>query len=279
VIHISLDLEDKKKTVSPKAKMGEFLLNKIFERDADKGGMVTEITGISGSGKTSLALGMATQIIKNNPQELVFWREAVNSPCQFNKIGDDIGYQLLAEKRYHLKALEITNGMKKAPLEIRPFRGVQELIKISKPGMLNVVFFQDLYKWIDLVMHLRLLGKWCTLIWDEYEDIVPQRSKGVAWERNDILSQNIKQLRKSGISLIMNTQSNMDADFRVRSKIMCWVYCYGARVDALSPVTERAIHGLHIGQAWLDHGRSLFGEISFPPFLPKAHIYTVVECK
>jgi len=259
--------------------MGEFLLNKIFERDIDKGGMVTEITGISGSGKTSLALGMATQIIKNNPSELVFWREAVNSPCQFNKIGDDIGYQLLAEKRYHLRALEITNDMKKAPLDIRPFRGVQELIKISKPGMLNVVFFKDLYRWIDLIMALRLLPGWKTLIWDEYEDICPQRCKGIQWRKNDELSSNIKQLRKSGISLLMNSQSNMDADFRIRAKIMCFAYCYGARVDTLSPVTDHAIHGLHIGQAWLDHGRSLFGEISFPPFKPKAHIYTIIEGK
>lgn len=274
---MGLHLNEDKKTVSKKAMMGGLLLNKIFERDQDVGGSVTEITGISGSGKTSLCLGMATKIIKNNPRELVFWREAVGSPCQFNKIDDSIGYQLLAEKRYHLKALEITNNLKHAPLEIRQFRGVKELISISKPGMLNVVYFKDLYRWVDLIMALRLLPGWKTIFWDEYEDICPQRCKGITWKKNDDLANNIKQLRKSGISLIMNTQSNMDADFRIRSKIMCWIYCYGARVDTLSPITDSAVHSLRVGEAWIDHGHSLFGEFNFPPFKPKPNIYTVVE--
>jgi hypothetical protein len=275
----ALNLSEPKKKLSKQAAMGRNLLDKVFERDTDKGGLVTEITGISGSGKTSLLLGFATRIIKNNPGELVYWREAIGSPCQFNKIDDSIGYQLLVEKRYHLRALEITNNLRHAPLEIRPFRGVKELIKISKPGMLNVVYFKDLYKWVDLILALRLLPGWKTLLWDEYEDIVPQRCKGIAWQKNDDLSNNIKQLRKSGINLIMNTQSNMDADFRVRSKIMSWIYCYGSRVDSLSPVTDSAVHGLRVGEAWIDHGHSLFGKFSFQPFKPKEHIYTIIEGK
>ena len=264
----------KPKRLPKKAVQGKFLLDRIFERDYDKGATFVEISGIPGCGKTGLALGMAERIMKNNPNELLFWREGTGSPCQFAKLEGK--YQILAEKSYPLKVLEITNDLLPADIPIRYFRSYQELIGMAKPGMLNVVYFKDLYKWVDFLDRLRLLPDWQTCFWDEYEDIAPQRCKGIVWQKNDKLANTLKQLRKSRVGIIANTQSSMDADFRVRSKLMYWIYLFGARKDELSPVSKGAVHSLRIGAGWVDHGHSLYGEFTFPPYLPKSHIYVVL---
>jgi len=67
----------------------------------------------------------------------------------------------------------------------------------------------------------------------------------------------------------------MDIDYRVRSKAMMWIYCYGARVDELSPISKRAVYSLQIGTAWIDHGHALFGQFKFPPYLPKKRIFMI----
>jgi len=268
-------LSNRPKRVSKKAVAGRLLLEKIFERDIDKGAVFAEISGIPGSGKTSLMIGMSKRIMKDNPEELIFWRESVGSPCQFTKFGDPSKWQILAEESYPLQVLEITNKLKPAPVSVKYFRDYQELMRMSKPGMLNVVYFKDLYKWIPFIDRLRLLSDWQTVFLDEFEDICPQRCSGITWRMNDKLSNSLKQLRKSRVSIIANTQSSMDADFRVRSKLMFWIYLYGARKDELSPISKSAVRALRVGSGWIDQAHSLFGQFSFPPFVPQSYIYVV----
>lgn len=265
----------KKGRIPKKAVQGHLLLDRIFERDLDKGAVFVEISGIQGCGKTSLMLGFATKIMRDNPEEIVFWREPVGSPAQFNKIGDD--WQILAEKNYPLEVLEITNDLCPADVKIRYFRDYKELIRMAKPGLLNVVYFHDLYKWIDLVDRLKLLPGWQTCFWDEYEDICPEHSSGLIWKKNKLLSNSLKQVRKGRVSLIVNSQSSMDSDFRVRSKAMMWIYLHGARVDKNSPIKKQAVQALMVGAGWVDHAHSLYGQFQFPPFKPKEVIYTVME--
>jgi hypothetical protein len=130
-------------------------------------------------------------------------------------------------------------------------------------------------KWLLFIQRLGETPRWQTIFLDEFEDIAPQRCSGDSWKRNDEFANRIKQIRKSLVSVIGNTQSIMDVDYRVRSKAMMFIYCYGARVDELSPVSKRAVHSLKIGTAWIDHGHALFGQFTFPPYLPKKKIFMV----
>jgi len=267
-----------KNKMPKKAVQGKILLERIFERNPDRGAVFTEVSGIQGCGKTSLSLGFATRIMKKNPEELIFWRESLDSPCQFMKLDSD-KWQILSERSYPLDVYEVTNDMQIADIKIRYFVGFSELLKMAKPGMLNVVFFKDVSKWMPFIQRLGETPRWQTIFLDEYEDIAPQRCSGDIWKRNDAFANRLKQIRKSLVGLVANTQSTMDADFRVRSKIMMWIYCYGARVDAISPISKRAVHSLRVGGAWIDHGHSLFGQFTFPPFLPKKSIYMIKEKK
>jgi len=272
---MSLLQTNDKKRVSRKTVQGEILLKRLFERDTDKGAYFLEILGVQGCGKTSLMLGLATKMMNEYINELIFWREPINSPCQFPKIGND--WQLLTEKRYPLEIREITNNLELAPIKMRHFRGFKELLAMAKPSMINIVYFKDLYRWIDFLAVLRTLPEFQTVFWDEYEDICPQRCRGIIWNKNDELSNTLKQLRKSRVNLIANTQSSMDADFRIRSKKTHTIYLYGARVDKLSPIRRQAVSNLRVGSGWIDHGHSLFGLFKFPPYTPKEHVYVVQE--
>jgi len=275
---MSLDLRSKVKKQPKKAVQGKILLDRIFERSVDKGAVFLEISGIQGCGKTSLSLGFCDRIIDNNPAEIIYWRESIGSPCQFTKIGRG-KYQILSERDYPIEVLEITNNLNPAPIKVIYFNGLDDLVSKAKPQMINVVYFKKTVTWIDFIQKLGRSADWQTLVWDEYEDIVPQRCDNTPpdkqWTKNDILAGSLKQLRKSRVSLFVNTQSNMDADVRVRSKIMYWIYLYGSRKDKLSPVSRGAIQGLRIGVGWVDHGHSLFGQFRFPPYLPKKHVYLV----
>lgn len=264
-----------------KAVQGQILLDNIFSRDADRGATFTECSGLQGSGKTSLALGFADKIMSINPSEIIYWRESVGTPCQFTKIGTG-KYQILIEKDYPLEILEITNNL--LPVEdvkIIYFTGLNDLYQKSKPKMLNVVYFKKPISWIDLILFLGNKPEWQSLFWDEYEDIVPQRCSNAGedkqWSRNEQFAQSLKQLRKSRVSLFANTQSSMDVDVRVRSKIMYWVYLYGSRRDKISPVSKGAIQSLSVGSGWIDHGHSLYGQFTFPPYLPGKRIFTMKE--
>ena len=267
---------EKTKKTPKKAIHGEKLINRIFERDPDKGATFTIIQGIQGCGKTSLMLGMAKKIFNTHPNELVFWRESISSPCQFNKLGDN--WQILAEKKYKLQVLDITNNLKKArDVPIRYFEGFKQLMLMSKPDMLNVVFFEDLYKWVDFLNKLRLTPGWQTVFMDEFEDICPEHSGGEIWQKNKLLGNSAKHVRKGLVNLIANSQNLSEIDHRVRKKATIFIYLYGAQQDTASPVSANAIHSLKIGEGWIDHGHSIYGQFRFPPFKPKSVIYSVEE--
>ena len=145
-------------------------------------------------------------------------------------------------------------------------------MNVSREGRLSAVFLPSDDNWIDLIKYIRQTPKWQTVFLDEYEDVCPQRCSGERWHKNEWMASNIKQVRKGLVNVIADTQSIMDVDFRVRSKIMIYGYLYGARVDRLSPVMQHAVNSMEIGKCWLDWGHSIYGQIKFPPYTPKQPI-------
>ena len=257
---------------------GEKLWNTLFERNREFGGWFVEITGLMGRGKTSLMLTMADKIFREYPDELVFWREGASSPIQAPKIGDN--FKLLVERGYRLGLYELgeTRPIKSDKYDITYFKGYLDLIKHSEPGILNVVFFKDLQKWLGLLSTLRQNTRFQTILIDEMEDITPARCSketGNYWT-NEAFANRLKEIRKSRINLIYNTQAKTDVEWRLRSKIMMHIYLPGSRTDDESPVYKKMIQGLNIGEAVIDLGFSLFGKLSFGAYKPMDKLYSLI---
>lgn len=256
---------------------GEKLWNLLFQRDLDFGGWFTEVTGLMGSGKTSLMLTMADKIIREYPQELLFWREAPLAPLQAPKLGDN--FEIFAETKYPLKVCEL-GERKPIPTDrykIRYFHSYQRLLDMVSPGQLNVIYFQKPQSWIELMFRLRFNTQFQTIFIDEMEDITPGRCRkedGSYWG-NDKFANHLKELRKCRISIVYNTQAKTDIDWRIRSKIMMHLYLSGSRGDDESPIYKNMLQSLSTGEAMLDLGFSLFGKITFDAYKPKQKIYSV----
>ena len=256
---------------------GEKLWNILFERNPDFGGWFAEITGLMGRGKTSLMLAMADKIIKEYPDELIFWREAPLSPLQAPKIGDN--FQLFSERKNKVKVFELgeRRPIPTDDIEVKYFHGGIDLIKQARPGQLNVVYFKNPQRWLDLMFRLRFNTKFQTLLIDEMEDITPGRCRkedGSYWN-NDKFANHLKEIRKCKINITYNTQSKSDIDWRIRSKVMMHVYLPGSRGDNESPIYKGMIQALKVGDALLDLGFSLFGKIRFDVYKPKDKLYAV----
>ena len=261
--------------LSKKDIMGEQLWNKIFERKIFFGGYLVGLFGIMGSGKTSLMHQMAKRIIRENPDEIIFWRESLNSPLQAANFPGE--FQVLCERRYPVKIMQLLpNSMKRSDLEPRLFTGFNELMRLVKPGMLNVVFYDKPWMWIKLMDKLKQRASWQTIFVDEMEDITPERARGKEWDMNNVFTTSIKEIRKSRVNLIYNTQNSMDVWHGVINKTMIHFYLYGSRSNEFSPVFKAAIQNLKVGSGWIDYGHSLFGLINFKPVYPKGITYIVV---
>jgi len=255
---------------------GEKIWNLIFERNINFGGFLIGLFGLMGSGKTSLMLQMIKRIKDEYPDEFIFWREPFGNPFQARNLDND--FQILCEKRHPVKMLkvfphsnEITNDIK-----IRIFSGYRDLTSKLQPGMLNVIYYDKQYKWLQLIDKLKMWGTWQTFFFDEFEDVVPQRAKGKQWALNELFANSIKEIRKSRINVVYNTQNTLDIDFRVLTKTMIHLYLYGAKKDKLSPIYKGALHNLELGQGWIDLAHSRFGIIDFKPVFPKEPIYIVL---
>lgn len=255
---------------------GERLWNLVFQRDNNFGGFLVGLFGIMGSGKTTLMHKMAKRFMRENPDEIVFWREPTGNPFQARNIGEN--YQILCERRYPVKALKMLphSTTPTDDIKIRKFTGFRDLLSMVKPQMLNVVFFHEPWRWLSLLDKLKRWGSWQSCFFDEFEDVVPGRCRGKPWEMNERFATGIKEIRKSRINVIYNTQNQMDIDYRVKSKTMMYYYLYGARNDEHSPVFKGALQGLEIGQGWIDYGHSLFGLINFKPVFPRKPTYIIL---
>lgn len=261
-------MELKEKRKNPSIVMGQKIKDRILSRDEALGGIVLEILGVQGSGKTSLMLSLAEEIIKDNKDELVFWRESTQSQCQFNRFKN---WAIYVKEGLKIEFRDITtNQIQNLPIAY--FHDFTELLSIAKPKQLNVLYLNEEYEYINFIKFLRLSPGWQTLFIDEYEDLAPLRSRGKQWHRNAELAIEFKNIRKGLVSIFCDTQNPYDTDWRVRSKIMCHIYLNGAKVDIASPIKQEAVNALPLGQLFADYGRAIYGKGAFKSFPPKKPI-------
>ena len=214
--------------------------------------------------------------------EKCFLREPEGTPAQFPKL--KCPCEVFRDARFPIRIYEMKPGEPLIPVDhirVRPFRGIQELLKKVKPGQMNVVFFKpdELWHWSYLLDRLRLDADWESCFFDEAEDLFPLNAPGKFYDANQMFSNSAKQIRKSRVCVTYNSQSASDCDWRLRRKCQVWFYLKGSRVDPVSPVFQGAISKLEVGQAYIDFMRGSFGVIRFNPYLPGPHEYMVLPVK
>lgn len=239
----------------------------LVKRNPDQGGVVFLATGRMGSGKTSLLLNIARQILsQNNLGELTFWRGMFSA--QFLKFDP---WKLFVEKSLYDRLAFYERGRRIDP-HVQEFSNFKELLKLAEPTYLNVVYFDDDLKWADFLSWLLVNNPgWCSLFLDEVEDICPSGVQGDAWQHNARFGSAVKEARKQRVSIYTVTQNPADCDWRFLRKVMMRGFLIGSRKEKGIRVWQRAIDALKLGEAWLVISGS-FEKIAFEPYPPKRDV-------
>lgn len=260
--------------------IGTKIYNEIFERNNDVGAKVVELSSGQGGAKTSACLDMAEKTMSWYPSEKVFWRESIKSPVQFTKV---IGYpyKIFVEEGYELIFKNVTKHIKINP-EITVFSGFDELNRLAKGQTLNVVFFKSLFTWIDFIAFLIsdeiATTEWQTIVMDEYEDIFPSGTSGEEWRKMQKGGDVIKHCRKGYVTLIGNCHKGRAIDWRIRDKVMIYMYGFGSRVDFSSRINQYCVDSTVTGDFWIDKEHSRFGYIHVDKIhKPPKESWTIIE--
>lgn len=283
---------EKKQRVKIVDEIGKHLYEIIMTRDYARGGYLLECAAVPGSGKTSLLLSLYEDTIERYPDELVFFRDSYNSQCQFNRVEK---WHIMAEKGVDLRFLQ-TPTMNEHTLPVTVFEALEtkdpmyyykplnefgfdysELINKAKKGFLNVVYLKNQNNWRWVIRFLRLYPYFQTILFDEYEDLVPQRSKGEQWRVNEHYAYELKHSRRGCLNEGFDTQHPGDADWRVRSKFMLHAYLRGSKVSESSPVDQGPINSLPVGKMFIEYGNALYGKGSFDPYPPKEPVLIATD--
>jgi len=246
---------------------GRNILRRIHEHDEDSGGILAEITGMPGSGKTSVMLGFVNYTIKFHKNEKIFWSNAFDTPMQFMKLGEE-KWKVLIEEGSNVTFHDRIDGGKEIDFPFEYFKDFEDLYRKAPSGVCNAVFFKDRLRWMDFIEFIRSKHGWHHVYIDEFGEICPANQQGKIWKKIDYFCIHvIGQIRKCCMNVIYNTQSIADIDYRARRKLMCKVFLPGAKRDGVTRVTQRAIDGLrrdpiHGNYAYLD-AMGVFGAVQF----------------
>lgn len=287
------------------AKEGMKIIQRIKDRSVNPGGNGVEFVGASGVGKTSLFFNFIEDFASND-NELMFWRESMDTPIQFVKFPR---FEIFVEEGLNLKIVDQNNGGQALDFPYKKFESVpqisykvelendpdpealeenqrnkgrqdeifESICKRADPGKLNVIFFNRRFTWIDFIRYLKEVPHWHDVFIDEYEDVFPFSNRGEEWHRIDWAKKNLKQIRKGLVNLFCNTQSKSDVDWRVRKKMTIWGYMPGGVPDKDSPIKKEAVRSLDVGKVYLDWKRSNYGKIDFLPRHANKDVFYVAK--
>ena len=270
--------------------IGQKLMERVLSRNQDYGGILGEITGAQGTGKTSVLLSLTHRTIKRNPDEKIFWREQTNAPIQIFKLGlDKINFMIPEDEsivfrdrdaklehvelepitKFKLKEI-VTKKKDEKGKDIETTRIVpdyKDVYKKAKRGKANLLYLKTPFDWMEFMISLREAGEWSNIFIDEMADICPTGSSGALYKRITKFSGTMGAVRRCMMNVFYNTQTAQDVDWRVRKKVMLKVFLPGAIRDKSSRVKQSAIDNLlrdpiNGNEAFLDMGGD-FGKVKF----------------
>jgi hypothetical protein len=253
--------------------IAEKIMKRIHVQNKDLGGLFSITTGGQGVGKTGTMLSFAEYTMKQYPNQKIFWSECFDAPLQFTKLGDENKWKVFVQGGVNLVFRDRNNYLKPINLEHTTFSDYENLWNKALPGKVNVVFFNDRAKWMEWIGWLRSTGEWNHTFIEELGEICPSTSREAMWKRIQTFADTAKDIRKCMMNVHCNTQTLQDIDYRVRQKIMLYIFLPGAKVGrSATRVTQTAVDNLprdpnRGNSAYLD----LMGEFGVTTF---SDIYT-----
>lgn len=256
-----------------------FIMNRIRQQDKEMGGVFTESTGMQGASKTAAMLSFLEDNMIRHPDQKNFWRNTFDSPLQFTKLkpGD---WELLIEKDTDITFYERKPGLPTIDLDVytKRFSGSADLYEKATPGKCSAVFFKDETTWYKFLKYLRKTGEWSHVFLDEYGELFPANPSGVLYRMLMEASLDLGEVRKCFTNVHATTQVTSDVDYRIRGKIMIFIYFPGARVEGRGLVKQIAVNCLEMNptkgnQAWLELRQHRYGKGRFTKiYKPKEYM-------
>jgi RecA/RadA recombinase len=208
---------------------GKKIWENLFDRNLNFGGFLINIVGLQGSGKTSILHHAKARIMREQPDEVIIWREPANKPLQVINNGEDV--QILYDAATPITLKEMTpDGLKDSHrYALHKFSTIDELYTKLKHGVVNVIYMNNQRKWVRLINRAVMSPGWYSIFIDEAEDIFPAYSKDAMWIMMERFGSSVKSVRKGLVSMWLDTQNESDLDYRISTKIMVSIYLYGSR--------------------------------------------------
>lgn len=143
------------------------------------------------------------------------------------------------------------------------FDSYEDLYEKALPGKCNAVFFGDRVHWMNFIRYLMNLGEWTNIYIDEFSEIAPSNVSGTRYRTQQDFAFTMKEVRKCKISVITNSQSTLDIDWRVHSKVQYLIYLSGSKPLRNSLIRKTAISNLSKTESYVEVYGSYFGKVDW----------------
>lgn len=259
--------------------------NPLLVRD-DKGGKIALLTGIPGSGKTTLMIHLAKRILFYHPRELVYYR--FNDGCQwvFAEPSECVFLlQGLPDKKY-----VFVNKKKEKPfnpedlgIKVRYCYEPRDMLLKAEHGKINFFFHYDKQFFVDFcdVLIKKWDDRWVSIFYDEAQQLMPFNMSGEEYDLivRDFIEGKIASFRSNKISFIAACHDYaLNLHWSYRSKVQYYVLLTGATPPRHVRLKYKAFE--RDGIAWITDSCS-FGYYRFPKYTPLGdftlNIYDIFE--
>lgn len=256
------------------------LLDRLLNHRREQGGTLGLSTGIQGSGKTTLNLGLARlyadagEVVIWRGRDLDAWAGFPGDVVIWVEEGHDVGFWRIPHG---------SNTPEAWKLPVHRFADPADLVARAQPGVLNVVYARErdadgtpTRVWDAIVRALKdkVSAEWHALFVDEAHEVWWDRPEGDDDRAQRRVRDDLADFRKSFNSLFMSTHHADEIDYRILNKIQFQIYTRGSKPSRKSEVWPSACRQLQPGEAIIESLQ--FVKIRYP-MIPKPSYQVIVR--
>lgn len=236
--------------------------------DHNKGGVESILVGKPGCGKTT-ALSQIAIANKAKYGDIILFRS--NEDCQWSYLMNaDEKMHLLLKKGWKMQLFDRKSGKDVDPETIfekikywtTPVSLVEQKLSHSRMNIVQTtpynpvdadIQYQFCLDWLNIFMALnrRRNNKAITVLFDEFEDLVPEGAEKQFFKIERSISGIIRKNRKNDISSFVACHALADVHWRIRDKIRWNLYMKGAKQHKDSKI-KKNLADLDVGTAMLE---------------------------